>query len=80
MIMWVWFNNVGVVNYVSVDMAVQVCFCFLQPWWKDKFRRPNHRQIYETRHPGHSETLIPRISKHVEPVSFLHVWDEWTKD
>ena len=23
-------------------------------WWKDKFRRPNQRQIYETSHPGPS--------------------------
>ena len=26
----------------------------IELWWKDKFRRPNQRQIYETRHPGPS--------------------------
>ena len=29
--MWVWFNYAGVFTYVGVAMAVQVCFCFLQP-------------------------------------------------
>ena len=51
-------------------------------WWKDKFRRPNQRQIYVTRHPGpsaHRDTDT-KISKHIEPVSFLHDWDEWTED
>ena len=34
MIMWVWFNHVGVVNYVGVAMAVQVCFASYSPVYK----------------------------------------------
>ena len=41
---------------------------------KDRYMRPVILDLL------HIQTLIPRISNCVEPVSFLHDWDEWTED
>ena len=41
-------------NANQIPIEALILMLSIELWWKDKFQRPNQRQLYETRHPGPS--------------------------